>query len=556
MQSHSQSEAVPRCRADPCGYELVEADFVLLAIPEERRHAISQARLDAAIRELCAFSSSPSASSSFRGPCDTPVRGAGGTTAATTAAAPLSPLSPKNVWSGGGGYPSEWEVEGRGTAAGGGASGEVLVHCPQRGCQNVVSVHRGARRVPCSCPCNPRPFCSRCREVPYHLHAECAELQALRERWLSWVSEDRLHLQPAVDGSDAALARDEQEQALRSAICRRAELEAEEKWKEQNCRLCPRCRQPVCKAPGSDLPFITCGHGGGSVVPPMFADDSGGGDSGSAVGTAGAASGCAFRFRWADAIPCEMLAESRPLPLVGEAERWSRGRATRHVFVDCSVCGSGGDGIVGPRFRCVHCESFSVCSACEPSLAEVHPTGHVFEILFEPQCSWEALRLPPGTRVRLLRRGERQPWGTGAGGGGCGGGVAEVRVLPEGLVGEVASAVTSPAPRARRRRRGRTSAWGYNVRFEASAVPHLDVAVAEVPAVHLEPVLDSRAEAEALLRRALDAGAVEHRAAVQAKAVEVQKLVEAIPLSAAGLTSQQLRGLRQTVLIYSDSDEG
>ncbi|CAJ1349831.1 unnamed protein product [Effrenium voratum] len=82
----------------------------------------------------------------------------------------------------------------------------------------------------------------------------------------------------------------------------------------------------------------------------------------------------------------------------------------------CAVCGV--DRIVGPRFRCIHCPSFSVCpdaqresgewicQKCEPKLE--HAEGHVFEIMFEDDLDWEKVdvQLPKGIRARLRKRAQ------------------------------------------------------------------------------------------------------------------------------------------------------
>merc|ERR1712146_782708 len=62
--------------------------------------------------------------------------------------------------------------------------------------------------------------------------------------------------------------------------------------------------------------------------------------------------------------------------------------------------------ITGPRFRCMHCPSFSCCLKCEPRLAAEHQEGHVFEILFEDDVDWAGtdVSLPKGTKARIRRR--------------------------------------------------------------------------------------------------------------------------------------------------------
>lgn len=76
------------------------------------------------------------------------------------------------------------------------------------------------------------------------------------------------------------------------------------------------------------------------------------------------------------------------------------GHGVRHLLTSCSMCSKT---ILGPRFRCIHCTSYSVCQRCEPKLANQHPEGHVFEIMFEDDLDWEKadVQLPKNLRARL-----------------------------------------------------------------------------------------------------------------------------------------------------------
>lgn len=75
------------------------------------------------------------------------------------------------------------------------------------------------------------------------------------------------------------------------------------------------------------------------------------------------------------------------------------GNGVRHLLTSCSMCSKT---ILGPRFRCIHCASYSACQRCEPKLAN-HPEGHVFEIMFEDDLDWEKadVQLPKNLRARL-----------------------------------------------------------------------------------------------------------------------------------------------------------
>merc|ERR1740121_1043426 len=171
-------------------------------------------------------------------------------------------------------------------------------------------------------------------------------------------------------------------------MARHAELASDEEWKAANCRLCPRCRSAVEKINGCNT--IICGQNahGGNRQP-----------------------GCGHRFNWKDAKPYKARADGAPRLSAAAQPALARrgavsGRGVRHLFAECGLCGSGGKCILGPRFRCIHCQNFSVCMKCETRLAEEHEEGHVFQIMFEDEVDWSktGVVLPKGTRARIRRR--------------------------------------------------------------------------------------------------------------------------------------------------------
>lgn len=119
--------------------------------------------------------------------------------------------------------------------------------------------------------------------------------------------------------------------------------------------------------------------------------------------------GCGKNFTWSSAPPYQARIESREMPTITAEEVRCRGHNTLHPFVDCCVCGSNGKGIVGPRFRCIHCKSFDVCINCEKHLAELHEPGHVFEVLLESDFCWSTVPLPLRTKVHVVRSGDSLP---------------------------------------------------------------------------------------------------------------------------------------------------
>jgi len=260
----------------------------------------------------------------------------------------------------------------------------TVFRCTGAHCGAAVVLGANEARRCWTCGCGAPPTCTGCGATPYHHHARCADVQALRARWLAWLQGGR----EAYRGLQRRTAREAtaQQRALREAMARQSELERDEQWKAEHCRLCPKCRRAVEKIDGCNT--MVCGENthGGNRQP-----------------------GCGHRFSWKDARPYK--------PRIGAARRLASsllgrrgalgGRGVRHLFTQCGLCGSGGKCIVGPRFRCIHCPSFSCCLKCEERLGDEHEAGHVFEILFEDDIDWgrPGVELPRGVRARIRRRG-------------------------------------------------------------------------------------------------------------------------------------------------------
>mmetsp|Transcript_90072 Transcript_90072/g.165273 ORF Transcript_90072/g.165273 Transcript_90072/m.165273 type:complete len:666 (-) Transcript_90072:47-2044(-) len=324
-------------------------------------------------------------------------------------------------------------------------AGEMLVRCSSGACPNVVLLPAGHRQQFACNLCNARSFCTMCRQSPYHFHSGCESVQPLREQWLKWVSGGR---EDYYGRARVAAEDDRRNAALYEGIARHNELEADEGWKAQNCRLCPGCSRPISKVDGCDSMVCGRSYHGGDQQP-----------------------GCGREFDWGQAAPYVAHVERRALPEMNTERAKLRGRTVFHPFTDCNLCGCSG--ISGLRFRCIHCPAFDVCSACEPHLANVHEPDHVFEIVFESdfRCPW----LPRGTRVRVVRSGDRPPRSLTR---------SSVNQL-EGQFGKVSA-------------RRRPPLEGYTVELD------LGQGTVNLAMEHLEPVITSRAEAEELLTRTLD----------------------------------------------------
>lgn len=260
-----------------------------------------------------------------------------------------------------------------------------VLKCPSPGCGAAVAVGLRDRRQRWSCSCGAPPMCTSCGASPYHHHGSCGDVQSLRARWLAWLQGGR----EAYKGLQRRAAREatSQQKALREALDQRSQLERDEQWKVENCRLCPKCQRPVEKMDGCNT--MICGQNthGGNRQP-----------------------GCGQRFSWLKAQPYKART-GPPKRSLTAAQVLSRagaisGRGVRHLFAQCALCGSGGKSIIGPRFRCIHCPSFNCCLKCEERLATEHEEGHVFEIMFEDELDWAraGIELPKGTRARVRRK--------------------------------------------------------------------------------------------------------------------------------------------------------
>jgi len=258
---------------------------------------------------------------------------------------------------------------------------DVLVRCLNEHCGNIILVSAG-QRIQMRCGCGQRPFCTRCRQAPYHHHGSCEEVQSCRVEWLDWLSGggDRYR------GQAAASANYEQQlAAMREQMERYRQLERDETWKAQNCRSCPQCRRPIERLEGCSS--MKCGQDtdGGNIQP-----------------------GCGANFDWSEAPPykASVGASLRPQRKKPEEVR-CRGQDVFHAGVRCDVCHT--IGLRGPRFQCLHCKEFNVCMDCQPKLCGLHKADHVFRIIFEPRFTKPGMCLPLGTRVRLVRRGDTMP---------------------------------------------------------------------------------------------------------------------------------------------------
>eukprot|EP00927_Polykrikos_kofoidii_P040090 TRINITY_DN34328_c0_g1_i1.p1 TRINITY_DN34328_c0_g1~~TRINITY_DN34328_c0_g1_i1.p1 ORF type:complete len:1047 (+),score=155.89 TRINITY_DN34328_c0_g1_i1:48-3188(+) len=259
----------------------------------------------------------------------------------------------------------------------------VVFRCPGAGCGAALIHGVGEARRRWICQCGAPPVCTGCGSEPYHYHAPCVAVQCLRARWQAWLHGGR----EAYRGLQRRAAREAtaQHKALRETFDRQSELDRDEASKAENCRLCPRCLCVVEKVEGCNT--MICGQTTDGKNRQL---------------------GCGQRFNWQTAKPYRAkpgLSRRPQVPSTACAGAIS-GRGVRHLFTECALCGSGGKCIFGPRFRCIHCPSFSACMKCEERLPVDHQEGHVFQIMFEDDIDWANIGvvLPKGCRVRIRRR--------------------------------------------------------------------------------------------------------------------------------------------------------
>jgi hypothetical protein len=187
------------------------------------------------------------------------------------------------------------------------------------------------------------------------------------------------------------------------------ELEADEAWKEANCRLCSQCGRAVFKVDGCST--MTCGRD---------AADKGGGNR---------QDGCGKTFSWTTAKPyARSGGDTARLPKSLADVDPDHAREVKHHLVvtddagvllaprlnpaldkqtsgqyrlKCEVCALD---IVGPRFACCHCPppGLDCCLACSEDvalLAAAAPrhvaASHAFQIFFEDAAGSSAAPPPP-----------------------------------------------------------------------------------------------------------------------------------------------------------------
>eukprot|EP00401_Gymnodinium_catenatum_P003659 CAMPEP_0117548626 /NCGR_PEP_ID=MMETSP0784-20121206/47747_1 /TAXON_ID=39447 /ORGANISM="" /LENGTH=556 /DNA_ID=CAMNT_0005345589 /DNA_START=1 /DNA_END=1671 /DNA_ORIENTATION=+ len=231
------------------------------------------------------------------------------------------------------------------------------------------------------CQYSQAPFCSACNML-FHHDIPCGELAHVTEEWVRWCEAGRAAYLAAVAATNAAFqaalqafegARKNHEEDLQTHQRNLQQMQADEEWKVQNCKLCPNCHRVVQHMGGCDAMVCGQNYHGGEVQ-----------------------NGCGMRYNWGDALPYQGHAEHAAQAPRFDAQPPAELQKVRHFITKvpemprlCDICGQA---VEGPLIKCVNCPGFGVCISCDARnnimstdirlrSGEVHPKGHVFRVI-------------------------------------------------------------------------------------------------------------------------------------------------------------------------------
>lgn len=230
-----------------------------------------------------------------------------------------------------------------------------VIGCPTPQCPNWVVPNDTRAKERCVCGACKFNFCSLCKKL-YHYHCSCAEVFMYAERWVQWCTTGRARYNR---GKSEALARIASQ---RSAIEKRntelkkryEDMVADEKFKAENGRHCPKCKRVIVKEGGCDS--MVCGrdYHGGNVQ-----------------------DGCGHHFNWESAKHYTPAAATTPDIKPVEVDIPDIAREVVHQGVFCDRCRQE---IRGLRVSCLHCPAQDLCERCEIEATPKHPHDHVFRV--------------------------------------------------------------------------------------------------------------------------------------------------------------------------------
>jgi len=233
----------------------------------------------------------------------------------------------------------------------------------------------------CTCLCGVT-FCAVCGRSPYHFHTTCNEVVFFSQKYNEWQFHGREQRLKSRAENEAAYAkaleqyeadRVRHEQEATAARQRLEEYKKDEMWKAENCRCCPHCHKPVSKIEGCDA--MRCGYDTDTKNNQQ--------------------PGCGKSFDWGKAPPYKPQITPSLGPVVPKINKSKPAQLeVLHQWMieegeplRCDGCHAA---IVGLRFDCINCPSFSCCEICNAKIdigcCDNHPSrGHIFKIVQSPQ---------------------------------------------------------------------------------------------------------------------------------------------------------------------------
>jgi hypothetical protein len=261
-----------------------------------------------------------------------------------------------------------------------------LIKCPE--CKMHIELGDGERpgdNKLCTCLCGVT-FCAVCNRSPYHFNTSCDEVLLLSQKYNEWQIHGREQRLKCRAENEAAYAKAlRQHEADRTALQQEAsaarkrlkEYQKDEMWKAKNCRCCPHCHKPVSKIEGCDA--MRCGYDADTKDNHQ--------------------PGCGKSFDWAKAEPYKPQMTPSQVPAVPRTikSKPAQLEVLHHWMIEegealrCDECQTA---IVGFRFECINCPSFSSCEICSAKIdigsCKNHPSqGHIFKIFEAPQQAWQ-----------------------------------------------------------------------------------------------------------------------------------------------------------------------
>lgn len=236
---------------------------------------------------------------------------------------------------------------------------EGAIACPTPNCPNWVIAGNVLVKQRCDCQACNASFCSLCKK-PYHYSCTCAEVVSLSSKWMEWCLHGRQQYNrnkvQALDNiKEQQEAIDKRNEELRKQF---EAMLADEKYKEANGKLCPRCNRVIIKEGGCDS--MVCGrdYHGGNVQ-----------------------DGCGNSFNWSKAQPYVSQAGTGPKQEDATIEIPDIVREKVHNGITCDACK---EPIKGLRITCVHCPAVDFCESCEVTETLKHKKDHIFKVLTSP----------------------------------------------------------------------------------------------------------------------------------------------------------------------------